>query len=73
MYPLNGTLNVGGPDVFLLDDLGRITLDACPDGRSAVIAGPAGTASVSAAVSGDVLTTKGDACIARTHCTDWLS
>ncbi|AJC53155.1 MULTISPECIES: NAD(P)H-binding protein [Streptomyces] len=68
--PLNGTLNVGGPDVFPLDDLGRITLNARPDGRSVVTDGTAG---MFAAVSGDVLTTKGDARIAPTHYTDWLS
>ncbi|MFJ5588960.1 SDR family oxidoreductase [Streptomyces noursei] len=68
--PLNGTLQVGGPDVFPLDDLGRITLNARPDGRSVVTDGTAG---MFAAVSGDVLTTKGDARIAPTHYTDWLS
>ncbi|WP_411127863.1 SDR family oxidoreductase [Streptomyces sp. x-19] len=68
--PLNGTLNVGGPDVFPLDDLGRITLNARPDGRSVVTDDTAG---MFAAVSGDVLTTRGDARIAPTHYTDWLS
>ncbi|MFC9738983.1 SDR family oxidoreductase [Streptomyces noursei] len=68
--PLNGTLQVGGPDVFPLDDLGRITLNARPDGRNVVTDGTAG---MFAAVSGDVLTTKGDARIAPTHYTDWLS
>ncbi|MEU2361307.1 SDR family oxidoreductase [Streptomyces noursei] len=68
--PLNGTLQLGGPDVFPLDDLGRITLNARPDGRSVVTDGTAG---MFAAVSGDVLTTKGDARIAPTHYTDWLS
>ncbi|WP_275466507.1 SDR family oxidoreductase [Streptomyces noursei] len=68
--PLNGTLHVGGPDVFPLDDLGRITLNARPDGRSVVTDGTAG---MFAAVSGDVLTTKDDARIAPTHYTDWLS
>ncbi|PNE36965.1 SDR family oxidoreductase [Streptomyces noursei] len=68
--PLNGTLNVGGPDVFPLDDLGRITLNARPDGRRVVTDGTAG---MFAAISGDVLTTKGDARIAPTHYSDWLS
>ncbi|MGW5114002.1 SDR family oxidoreductase [Streptomyces noursei] len=68
--PLNGTLQVGGPDVFPLDDLGRITLNARPDGRSVVTDDTAG---MFAAVSGDVLTTKGDARIAPTHYTEWLS
>lgn len=42
-------------------------MNARPDGRSVVIVG------MFAAVSGDVLTTKGDARIAPTYETDWLS
>ncbi|MGV9345608.1 SDR family oxidoreductase [Streptomyces spiralis] len=68
--PLNGTLEVGGPDVFTLDELGRITLEAHPDGRTVVTDDTAG---MFAAVPGDVLTTKGDARIAPTHYADWLS
>ncbi|MFE1771996.1 SDR family oxidoreductase [Streptomyces sp. NPDC059008] len=68
--PLNGTLDVGGPDVRPLDELGRITLDARPDGRTVVTDDTAG---MFAAVDGDVLTTKGDARIAPTHYTDWLA
>ncbi|MCX4851335.1 hypothetical protein [Streptomyces sp. NBC_00893] len=56
--------------LFPLDNLGRIPLDVRPDSRGVVTDGTAG---MFAAVSGDVLTTKGDACIAPTHCTDWLS
>ncbi|WP_326603937.1 SDR family oxidoreductase [Streptomyces sp. NBC_01800] len=68
--PLNGILNVAGPDVFPLDELGRITLNARPDGRSVVTDDTAG---MFAAAHGDVLTAKGDARIAPTHYADWLS
>ncbi|MFD7944267.1 SDR family oxidoreductase [Streptomyces sp. NPDC059744] len=68
--PLNGILNVAGPDVFALDELGRMTLNARPDGRTVVTDDTAG---MFAAVRGDVLTAKGDARIAPTHYTDWLS
>ncbi|MEU9484157.1 NAD(P)H-binding protein [Streptomyces decoyicus] len=68
--PLNATLNIGGPDVHPLDELGRITLNARPDGRTVVTDDTAG---MFAAVHGDVLTTKGDARIAPTHYTDWLT
>ena len=68
--PLNGTLNVAGPDVFPLDELGRMTLNARPDGRTVVTDDTAG---MFAAVRGDVLTAKGDARIAPTHYADWLS
>ncbi|BDM74731.1 LysR family transcriptional regulator (plasmid) [Streptomyces nigrescens] len=68
--PLNGTLNVGGPDVRPLDELGRITLNARTDGRTVVTDDTAG---MFAAVDGDVLTTHGDARIAPTHYTDWLT
>lgn len=68
--PLNGVLNVAGPDVFPLDELGRMTLNARPDGRTVVTDDTAG---MFAAVRGDVLIAKGDARIAPTHYTDWLS
>ncbi|MGW2060036.1 SDR family oxidoreductase [Streptomyces sp. NPDC055775] len=68
--PLNGVLNVAGPDVFPLDELGRMTLNARPDGRTVVTDDTAG---MFAAVRGDVLTPKGDARIAPTHYADWLS
>ncbi|MET7861531.1 SDR family oxidoreductase [Streptomyces sp. NPDC005318] len=68
--PLNGTLDVAGPDVFPLDELGRITLNARPDGRTVVTDDTAG---MFAAVQGDVLTAKGDARIAPTHYTDYLA
>ncbi|MGI5440970.1 SDR family oxidoreductase [Streptomyces shenzhenensis] len=68
--PLNGTLGIAGPEVFPLDDLGRITLDAHPDGRTVVTDDTAG---IFAAVSGDALIARGDARIAPTHYRDWLS
>ncbi|MFF3505725.1 SDR family oxidoreductase [Streptomyces sp. NPDC003247] len=68
--PLNGTLDIAGPDVFPLDELGRITLNAHPDGRTVVTDDTAG---MFAAVQGDALIAKGDARIAPTHYSDWLS
>jgi len=68
--PLNGTRDIGGPDVFTLDELGRVTLNARSDSRTVVTDDSAGMFAV---VRGDVLTTKGDARIAPTHYTDWLS
>jgi uncharacterized protein YbjT (DUF2867 family) len=67
--PLNGTLDLGGPDVFTLDELGRVTLAAKGDERSVVVDDSAG---MFAAVRGDVLTTKEGARIAPTHYRDWL-
>ncbi|MDF6042673.1 NAD(P)H-binding protein [Streptomyces sp. JH14] len=68
--PLNGTLDVAGPDVFPLDELGRITLNARPDGRTVVTDDTAG---MFAAVQGDALIAKGNARIAPTHYTDYLA
>lgn len=68
--PLNGVLNVAGPDVYPLDELGRLTLTAKSDGRSVVTDDSAG---MFAAAHGDVLTAPNDARIAPTHYTDWLS
>jgi len=67
--PLNGTLDVGGPDVYPLDELGRITLSAKGDTRSVTNDETAGMFS---AVSGDVLTTREGARIAATRYLDWL-
>ncbi|ANN18399.1 LysR family transcriptional regulator [Amycolatopsis orientalis] len=67
--PLNGTLDVGGPDVYPLDELGRITLSAKGDTRSVTIDETAGMFS---AVRGDVLTTKDGARLAPTRYLDWL-
>ncbi|WP_326721229.1 MULTISPECIES: NAD(P)H-binding protein [unclassified Streptomyces] len=67
--PLNGIHNIGGPEIFSLDELGRITLSHESDGRT-VVTDP--TAGMFAVVKGDVLTDK-DAHLAPTSYTDWLS
>ncbi|MER5531815.1 NAD(P)H-binding protein [Streptomyces sp. NPDC002677] len=67
--PLNGIRNIAGPDIFTLDELGRLTLSHQGDNRTVVIDPTAG---MFAAVKGDVLTDK-DAHLAPTHYTDWLS
>ncbi|MFF1452126.1 SDR family oxidoreductase [Streptomyces sp. NPDC058274] len=67
--PLDGTLDVAGPDAYPLDELGRITLSFKGDTRPVTTDDTAG---MFAAVHGDVLTPKSDARIAPTHYTDWL-
>ncbi|MFF8953199.1 SDR family oxidoreductase [Streptomyces sp. NPDC014940] len=67
--PLNDIRSVAGPEVFTLDELGRITLSHKGDDRT-VVTDP--TAGMFAAVKGDVLTDK-NAHLAPTRYTDWLS
>ncbi|UNM12763.1 NAD(P)H-binding protein [Streptomyces formicae] len=67
--PLQGIRSIAGPDVFPLDELGRITLAARPDGRSVVTDEEAGMFAV---VPGTVLTAPEDADLAPTHYRDWL-
>ena len=67
--PLNGIRNIGGPEIFTLDELGRITLSHKGDNRT-VVTDP--TAGMFAAVKGDVLTDK-DAHLVPTRYSDWLS
>ncbi|MCT4357536.1 SDR family oxidoreductase [Streptomyces sp. Je 1-79] len=67
--PLNGTLDVAGPDLLTLDEIGRITLAARQDRRQIVVDDQAG---MFAAVSGDVLTAGPGARLAPTHYQDWL-
>lgn len=67
--PLNGTLNIAGPDIIPLDELGRRTLQAHPDGRTVVVDESAG---LFAAVSGDALTAPSDARLTRTTYSDFL-
>ncbi|MEU5612488.1 SDR family oxidoreductase [Streptomyces sparsogenes] len=67
--PLNGIRNIGGPEVFPLDELGRITLAHKGDPRT-VVTDP--TAGMFAAVKGDVLTDE-NARLAPTRYADWLS
>jgi uncharacterized protein YbjT (DUF2867 family) len=68
--PLNGVVNIAGPDVYALDELGRLTLTARSDRRSVVTDDTAG---MFATARGDVLTAPNDARIAPIHYTDWLS
>ncbi|MET9605338.1 NAD(P)H-binding protein [Streptomyces sp. NPDC006512] len=67
--PLGGIRNIAGPEVFSLDELGRITLAHQGDGRT-VVTDPA--AGMFAVVKGDVLTDQ-DAHLAPTRYADWLS
>ena len=70
--PLQGTLNIAGPEVFRLDELGKITLVAQNDQRAVVTDDSAGMFAV---VSGDALIAKDgdDAMIAETTYKDWLA
>ncbi|WP_435240514.1 SDR family oxidoreductase [Streptomyces cucumeris] len=67
--PLRGVRNVGGPEVFPLDELGRITLGARPDGRQVVTDEQAG---MFAAIAGDVLTAPEGTPLAPTYYREWL-
>jgi uncharacterized protein YbjT (DUF2867 family) len=67
--PLNGTRTYAGPEVFALDELGRITLAAKGDHRTVVTDGSAG---MFAAVPGDALIAKDDAVIVKTTYREWL-
>ena len=68
--PLNGTLDVAGPDVFPLDELGRFTLSTRGDDRAVVTDEQAGMFAV---VEGDVLVPGPGARLAPTHYKDWLA
>ncbi|SIM71334.1 SDR family oxidoreductase [Micromonospora cremea] len=67
--PLQGTRNIAGPDVFPLDELGRITLAARGDQRTVVTDDSAG---MFAAAPGDVLIATEGAVIAPTAYREWL-
>ncbi|MGW0767470.1 SDR family oxidoreductase [Streptomyces sp. NPDC002676] len=67
--PLNSIRNIAGPEIFSLDELGRITLSHKGDSRT-VVTDP--TAGMFAVVKGDVLTDE-HAHLAPTRYTDWLS
>ena len=67
--PLQGVRDVAGPEVFPLDELGRITLASRQDTRPVITDDRAG---MFAAVSGDVLTAGPDARLAPTRYQDWL-
>jgi len=68
--PLRDTRNIAGPDVFALDELGRITLAARGDHRTVVTDNSAG---LFAAASGDALIAKDGAVIAKTTYREWLA
>ncbi|MEU5764862.1 SDR family oxidoreductase [Streptomyces asoensis] len=68
--PLDGVLDIAGPDRYPLDELGRLTLAARKDGRTVVTDDTAG---MFAAVRGDVLTAPSGARIAPTRYRDWLA
>ncbi|GGQ99550.1 SDR family oxidoreductase [Streptomyces asoensis] len=68
--PLDGVLDIAGPDRYPLDELGRLTLAARNDGRTVVTDDTAG---MFAAVHGDVLTAPSGARIAPTRYPDWLA
>jgi hypothetical protein len=68
--PLQGTRDVAGPEVFTLDELGRITLAAHRDHRTIITDNTAG---MFAAASGDALIAKARAVIAKTTYREWLA
>jgi uncharacterized protein YbjT (DUF2867 family) len=67
--PLDGVRDIGGPEVFTLDELARVTIAAKGDGRTVVV----DDAGMFGAVKGDVLTTSDGARIAPTRYRDWLA
>ncbi|APY89816.1 LysR family transcriptional regulator [Streptomyces alfalfae] len=67
--PLGGVLDVAGPDVLPLDELGRLTLAARKDPRRVVVDEQAGMFGV---VEGDALVAGPGARLAPTHYRDWL-
>jgi uncharacterized protein YbjT (DUF2867 family) len=67
--PLQGIRKIAGPDVFALDELGRLTLAARQDNRTVITDDQAGTFG---GVTGDVLIAGPDAYLAPTHYQDWL-
>ncbi|GAB3138068.1 NAD-dependent epimerase/dehydratase family protein [Microbispora hainanensis] len=68
--PLGGTLDIAGPEVFALDELGRITLAARGDHRTVVTDDGAG---MYAAAPGRALLAKDGAVIATTTYREWLA
>jgi hypothetical protein len=64
-----GIRSIAGPDVFPLDELGRLTLTAELDDRTVITDDKAG---MFAPVTGDVLTAGPGAPLAPTHYRDWL-
>src|SRR5215831_15338200 len=69
-HPVQGTRIIAGPDVFALDELGKITPARPGDRRTVVTDNGAGTF---AAASGDALIAKDGAVIAKTDYRQWLA
>ncbi len=67
--PLRAIRNFAGPDVFPLDELGRVTLAARQDNRTVITDNKAG---VFAGITGDVLIADPDARLAATRYRDWI-
>jgi uncharacterized protein YbjT (DUF2867 family) len=67
--PLQGTRNIAGPEVFPLDELGRITIAASGDERRVVTDETAG---LFAAVKGDAIIAPEGALLAATGYREWL-
>ncbi|MFC1433805.1 SDR family oxidoreductase [Streptacidiphilus sp. N1-3] len=68
--PLDGILDIAGPDVLPLDELGRITLAARGDSRTVTTDN---TVPPFGAVPGDAIIAKDGARITPTHYRDWLA
>ncbi len=68
--PLHGTRNIAGPEVFALDELGRITLAAHGDHRAVVTDNSVG---MFVAAAGGALIAKDGAVIAKTTYREWLA
>jgi uncharacterized protein YbjT (DUF2867 family) len=68
--PLMGTRSYAGPEVFPLDELGRLTLEAQHDPREVVTDETAG---MFAAAKGDALIAKEGTVIAKTSYREWLA
>jgi hypothetical protein len=68
--PINGTINIAGPDVFPLDELGRLTLQAHDDGRTVVVDESAG---LFGGVPDDAIIAPAGVRMGSVHYTDWLA
>ena len=68
--PLQGTRDIAGPEVFPLDELGKITLAAHGDHRTVITDNSAG---MFGAAAGDALIAKDGAVIAKTTYREWLA
>ncbi|MCD0486071.1 NAD(P)H-binding protein [Streptacidiphilus sp. ASG 303] len=69
--PLKSILNVAGPDVIPLDELGRLTLKARPEGDLRVVTDE--SAGLFAAVSGGAVTAPKGARLGSVHYVRWLT